>query len=240
MSTFLQDLGYGLHMMRRAPGFTAAAVLTLALGIGVDTATFGIVSVLSLKPLPYKNPERVAFVLGWSNDRRQRLFNLPLVDALDVASQARSFEEVAAYQYWSANLTGGDQPERLQAYRVTANTFTLLGIDARRGRSVTEEDGRPDAADVVVLSYGLWQRRFGGAASILGEAMTLDGRPHTVVGVMPPQFEFPVFNFKGDAWTPIKTSAEATATRVGSPSIVAIARLKPGVRYEAAQAERTE
>ena len=159
MSTFLQDLGYGLRMMRRAPGFTAAAVLTLALGIGVNTATFGIVSVLSLKPLPYKNPERVAFVLGWSNDRRQRLFNLPLVDALDVASQARSFEEVAAYQYWSANLTGGDQPERLQAYRVTANTFTLLGIDPRRGRSLTEEDGRPDAADVVVLSCGLWQRR---------------------------------------------------------------------------------
>src|SRR5712691_13433646 len=109
MSTFLQDLGYGLRMMRRAPGFTAAAMLTLALGIGVNTATFGIVSVLSLKPLPYKNPERVAFVLGWSNDRRQRLFNLPLVDALDVASQARSFEQVAAYLYWSANLTGSDQ-----------------------------------------------------------------------------------------------------------------------------------
>src|SRR6266404_6347584 len=105
MSTFFQDVAYAVRMMRRAPGFTAAAVLTLALGIGVNTATFGIVSVLSLKPLPYKNPERVAFVLGWSNDRRERLFNLPLADALDIASEARSFADVAAYQYWSANLT---------------------------------------------------------------------------------------------------------------------------------------
>ena len=129
MSAFFQDLAYGARMLKRAPGFTIAAVLTLALGIGVNTATFGIVSVVSLKPLPYANPERVAFVLGWSNDRRQRLFNLPLADALDIASEARSFEDVAAYQYWSANLTGSDQPERLQAYRVAANMFVLLGID---------------------------------------------------------------------------------------------------------------
>lgn len=237
MTTFVQDIAYGLRMMRRAPGFTAAAVVTLALGIGVNTATFGIVSVVSLKPLPYKNPERLAFVLGWSIERGQRLFNLPLADALDVAVRSRSFDAVGAYLYWSANLTGTDQPERLQAYRVTANTFSLLGIDALRGRTLTDADGRPDAPDVAVLSYGLWQRRFGGAESIVGQAVTLDGRSHIVVGIMPARFEYPVFNFKGDIWTPLKAAAEATATRAGSPSIVAVARLKPNVDYPAAQAE---
>jgi putative ABC transport system permease protein len=154
VNTFFQDIGYGLRMMRRAPAFTAAAVLTLALGIGVNTATFGIVSVLSLKPLPYRNPERIAFVLGYSNERRQRLFNLPLADAMDLASEARSFEAVAAYRYWSANLSGGGQPERLQAYRVTANTFSLLGIDALRGRALTPDDGRLDAPDASCSATG--------------------------------------------------------------------------------------
>src|SRR6185503_2253732 len=137
--------------------------------------------------------------------------------------------------YWSANLTGGDRPERLQAYRVTANTFALLGVNASIGRALTVDDGRPDAAFVVVLSDGLWRRRFGGDRSILGRPVTLDGVPHTVVGIMPPRFEFPVFNFKGEAWTPLKTEARAGTARAGSPSIVAIARLKAGVGYKSAQ-----
>lgn len=97
MSTFLQDLGYGLRLMRRAPGFTAAAVLTIALGVGVNTATFGIVNVIALKPLAYKDPERVAFVFGWNNERRQRRFNLPLADVVDIDRQTQSFDAVAAY-----------------------------------------------------------------------------------------------------------------------------------------------
>jgi hypothetical protein len=237
MSTFFQDIGYGLRMMRRAPAFTAAAVLTIALGIGVNTATFGIVNVVSLKPLNYKDPERVAFVFGWSQERQERRFNLPLADAIDIGARSRAFDAVGAYAYWSANLTGGDQPERLQAYRVTANTFSLLGVEASYGRALTPDDGRPDAADVVVLSDGLWRRRFGGDASIVGRPITLDGVGHTVVGIMPPRFEFPVFNFKGEAWTPLKTDAKAGASRAGSPSIVAIARLRPGVSYGAAQTD---
>ena len=237
ISTFFQDIGYGLRMMRRAPGFTAAAVLTIALGIGVNTATFGIVNVVSLMPLNYKDPERVAFVFGWSQERQERRFNLPLADAIDIGAQSRAFEAVSAYAYWSANLTGGDQPERLQAYRVTGNTFALLGAEASYGRTLTPDDGRPDAADVVVLSDGLWRRRFGGDASIVGRPITLDGVGHTVVGIMPRRFEFPIFNFKGEAWTPLKTDAKAGSTRAGSPSIVTIARLRPGVSYRAAQTD---
>ena len=174
---------------------------------------------------------------GGPRSASERRFNLALADAIDIGAQSRAFETVAMYTYWSANLTGADQPERLQAYRVTANTFTLLGVDAAYGRALTPDDGRPDAADVVVLSDGLWRRRFGGDASIVGRPITLDGVGHTVVGIMPPRFEFPIFNFKGEAWTPLKTDAQAGSTRAGSPSIVAIARLRPGVSYRAAQTD---
>lgn len=237
MSTLFQDLAFGLRLMRRAPGFTAAAVLTIALGIGVNAATFSIVDILSLKPLTYRKPERVAFIVGTNVERHQRGMNLPLADAIDIGRQMQSFEGVAAYQYWSANITGGELPERIQAYRVTANTFTLLGVDASLGRGLTTDDGRPDAPAVVVLSHGLWRSRFGADASIVGRTVRLDGEAHAVAGVMPPRFEFPVFNFKGDAWTAIRGTTDALASRTGSPSIVSIARLKPATSYKAAQAE---
>src|SRR5262245_10111725 len=145
--TFLQDILYGLRQMRRAPGFTAAAVLTLGLGIGINAATFSIVDMLSLTPLHYRDPERVAFVLGTSAARQERAMNLPLADAMDIARQMTSLDAVAAYQYWSANLTGGQVPERIQAYRVTANTFALLGVDAAIGRAIADSDAQPSAPD---------------------------------------------------------------------------------------------
>ena len=234
MSALVQDLAYGLRQMRRAPGFTLAAVLTLALGIGVNAATFSIVNVLSLKPLPYADPERVAFVMAWDAQRRDLRMNLPLADVTDIAAQARAFQQVAAYEYWSANLTGNDSPERVQAYRVTGHTFALLGVPVVVGRRLTESDAAPDAPEVVVLSHGLWQRRFAGSAAVVGQKIVIDGRGHTVVGVMPRRFEFPIFNFKGDLWSPLK-SDRFTSTPL--TSIVAIARLRPGVGYGEAQAE---
>jgi putative ABC transport system permease protein len=235
--TLLQDLVYGLRLMRRAPGFTAAAVLTLGLGIGVNAATFSIVDVLSLKPLTYRAPERVAFILPVNAARQERGMNMPLADAMDIGRQMSSLDGVAAYQYWSANLTGGQLPERVQAYRVTANTFALLGVDAAIGRTITVDDGRPETPKAILLSDGLWRRRFGADPSVAGTTVMLDGAPHTVVGVMPRRFEFPVWNFKGEAWTAMKGTADALANRVGSPSTVPIARLKTGVAYARAQAE---
>jgi putative ABC transport system permease protein len=235
--TLLQDILYGLRLMRRAPGFTAAAVLTLGLGIGVNVATFSIVDVLSLKPLNYRDPERVAFILGTNAARHERGMNLPLADAMDLGRQMKSFEAVGAYQYWSANLTGGALPERVQAYRVTANTFTLLGVDAAIGRTIAASDGPPDASNVILLGDGLWRRRFGADPSVVGTTVMLDGAAHTIVGVMPRRFEFPVFNFKGEAWTAMKGTPDALARRAGSPSIVAIARLKSDASYKSAQAE---
>ena len=223
--------------MRRAPGFTAAAVITLGLGIGANVATFSIVNVLSLAPLSYKDPDRVAFVLGTTASRDQPTWNLLLADAVDLGQQMQSFDAVGAYAYWSANLTGAELPERVQAYRVTANAFPLLGVDAAIGRAIDAVDGRPETPDVVVLSYGLWERRFGANPAVVGQTVTLDGRAHKVIGVMPRQFEFPVFNFKGEAWTALKNTSEGAVNRSASPSIVAIARFEKGVSDTAAQSE---
>src|SRR5262245_50275496 len=235
--SLLQDLLFGLRMMRRARGFTAAAVLTLGLGIGVNAATFSIVDVLSLKSLTYRDPERVAFILGVNAERQDRGMNLPLADAMDIGRQVSSLESVGAYQYWSANLTGGPLPERIQAYRVTANTLALLGVDAAVGRAIAVDDGRPETPNVILLSDGLWHRRFGADPSVVGTTVMLDGAPHIIVGVMPRRFEFPVWNFKGEAWTAMKGTPDTLARRAGSPSIVAVARLKADVSYARAQAE---
>ena len=215
MQTFMQDLMYGLRMMRRAPGFTAAAVLTLGLGIGVDAATFSVVDILSIKPLTYRDPSRVAFILVTNAASHQRGMNITLADAMEIGQQMTTLERVAAYQYWSANLTGGAMPERIQAYRVTADTFTLLGVEAAVGRTLIEADGLPDAADAIVLSDGLWRRRFGADPAVIGTTVMVDGAAHVVLGVMPPRFEFPVFNFKGEAWSAIKGTREGLAQAGG-------------------------
>jgi predicted permease len=211
--------------------------LTLGLGIGINAATFSIVDILSIKPLNYRDPSRVAVILGTNAARHQRGMNMTLADAMEIGRQMTTLERVAAYQYWSANLTGAGMPERIQAYRVTANTFALLGVEAAAGRALIEADGRPESADAIVLSDGLWRRRFGADAAVIGTTVMVDGAAHVVIGVMPPRFEFPVFNFKGEAWSAIKGSREGLARRAGSPSMVAIARLKDGATYRTAQAE---
>ena len=125
-------------------------------------------NVLTLKPLAYRDPHRVAFVLGWNTPQQSMTFSLRVADFADLTRQARSLNSVAAYAYWSANFTGGDVPERVQAYRVTANTFSLLDLPPVLGRTLTGHDGVPGAPGVVVISHGLWQRRFGASRSVIG------------------------------------------------------------------------
>ncbi|HVH25733.1 MAG TPA: ABC transporter permease [Vicinamibacterales bacterium] len=232
-----QDVRFAIRQLRKAPGFTVIAVTGLALGIGVNAAIFSLLNVLVLRPLGYQDPDRVAFVLGWNETTQEMRFNLPLADVDDIRAQATSFDGVAAYAYWDANLSGGtERPERLQAYRVGASTFDLLGARPLYGRTLEPGDGAPDAPDAAVLSYQLWQRRFGADPAVVGSAIRLDERTYSVVGVMPRTFEFPVFNYKGEVWTALKTTP-GTAAR-GSPLwVVAVARLKDDVSYERAQAE---
>jgi len=237
MQSLLQDLRYGLRLMWRNPGFTIAAVATLALGIGANSAIFSIVNVLTLKPLPYHDPSRVAFVLGWDLDENDMRFNLRQADFLDLQRDATSFEQVSAYTYLSANLTGGDIPDRVQAYRVTPNTFAVLGVPAAIGRVFDASDVERDRWDVAVISHTLWQRRFGGDPSIVGRKIVVNGNPSEVIGVMPPRFEYPVFNFKGDLWLPwpMRESARGQAAASGSATVVG--RLRPGISYAQAQSE---
>jgi putative ABC transport system permease protein len=237
MRSLIQDLGYGVRVLRRAPGFTAAAIATLALGIGANTAIFSMVNIQMLKPLSYRQPERVAFVLGWNAERQERRFSLSYADFVELKQRARSLEDVAAYSYWSANLTGGDLPERIQAYRVTVNTFAMLGVAPALGRGPLPEEGRAGGREVVVIGHGLWQRRFGGDPSAVGRVVQLDGRPHTIVGVMPRSFEYPIFNFKGDVWTPLRMEQASMLADRGSANATIVARLGDGIPYAKAQAD---
>jgi putative ABC transport system permease protein len=236
MPSLMLDVGYGWRLMWKNPGFTFAAVLTLALGIGANTAIFSIVNVLSIKPLPYREPSRVTFLLGTDTETGEIRFSLRVADYLDISRRARSFEQVAAYSYVSANVTGGDIPERVQAYRVTANTFELLGVGPARGRTFAPSDAQPGDHQVALLSDGLWRRRFGADPAIVGRRLSLNGVTHEIVGVMPPRFEFPVFNFKGDLWIPWVIDAPAAMTDRGGSATV-IARVREQVDQIEASAE---
>ena len=236
MQSLLQDLRYGWRLMRRSPGFTGAAVVTLALGIGANSAIFSLLNVLALKPLAYHDPRRVAFVLGQDAEQGMR-FNVTAADYVDIQQRSQTLESVAAYTYVSANLTGGDIPERVQAYRVTANTFDLLGVPAAFGRVLQAADATEGRDTVVVISHGLWQRRFGGDPSAIGRRVVINGRPHDIVGVMPPRFEFPVFNFKGDLWIPWPVTRWNRGQPAAGQSATVVGRLRPGVPYPRAQSE---
>ncbi len=246
MCTLFQDLRYGLRTLRKNPGFTLAAVLTLGLGIGANTAIFSIINTFLLKPLPFDDASKVTFVLGWNTARDQMRFNIPFADYVDLKTRSQDtsesrgapIEEMAAYRNWSANLTGGDVPRRVQAYQTTANTFDLLGVEPAVGRTFDAEDALGDGR-VVILSHGLWQRRYGGDRLIIGRKVTLDGDDYTVIGVMPRAFEFPVFNYKGDLWVPLTADpAQAAADdRRRFGWVVAIARLSDEATVSAAQNE---
>ena len=237
MRSLVYETRHALRMMRQNPGFTLAAVLTLALGIGATTAVFSLVNVFALKPLSYRDPSRVAFVLGHDTETGATRFSLPIADYLDLKRDATSLSSVAAYAYESANLTGGDIPERVQAYRVTANTFEMLGVPAALGRAFTADAGTPGRERVAVISDGLWRRRFGGEPSVVGRRVVLNGTPYEIVGVMPRRFEYPVFNFKGDLWIPWIIPEAAAADRAVGGTGTVVARVADTVDTSAASAQ---
>ena len=238
MTSILQDVHYGARMLRRHPGFTLAAVTTLALGIGANTTIFSLVKAIVLEPLPYHEPSRVAFLLGTDSRSGELRFSMRLGDYVDIARRSRSFSHVAAYGPTGGNLTGGDLPDRVQAYVVTGGTFDLLGVTASLGRTLSPADAQRGQDRVAVLSNGLWRRRFGADADIVGRRIALNGVTHEIVGVMPPTFEFPVFNFKGDIWIPWAFDASAAlADRASSGSATVIARLAEGMTLDQAAAE---
>src|SRR5215813_2898918 len=238
MQTLLQDLRYGARMLVKKPGFTIIAVITLALGIGATTAIFSLIHTLLIQPLPYRDAGRVLFAMGWDVQRDQMLFQVSAADFQDWRSECGAFEQAAGYRFWSVNLTGAGEPERVQGYYVSANLFALLGVEPMLARTFQPDEDKPGAAKVAVLSYGLWQRRFGAERGVVGQTVTLNDESYTIIGVMPPKFEFPQLNFKGDLWAPFNYDpARLRADRSANFNLVAVARLRPERTLAQAQAE---
>ncbi|HKP72426.1 MAG TPA: ABC transporter permease, partial [Pyrinomonadaceae bacterium] len=241
MSGFWQDMKYGVRMLMKRRGFTAVAVLTLALGIGANSAIFSVVNSVLLRPLPYENPERLVRIGG--RDARQQ-GDKPLTfspaDFFDWRAQNTVFEDLAAVDGWSPSLTGAGDPERIQAAKVSPSFFSILRARPAAGRAFLPEEEKRGNHYVVVLSDKLWQRRFGADPSIVGKQVELSGERFTVVGVMAREFEMPRFTGydyeEPELWMPFAPDLSKWG-RGGRSVDAAVGRLKPGVTVAQAQAE---
>src|SRR5215471_788607 len=225
-----EDLRYGFRMLRKSPGFTAVAVITLAVGIGANTAIFSAVNAVLLRPLPYQDPGRLVVILHDGHN--------PVAPAnfIDWRNQSSSFEGMGAAEYWTPNLTGSDRPEKLWALHISSDILPLLGIQPVLGRTFLPEEDNPGRDHEVILSYSLWQRRFSGDQDVVGRPVVLDGESYTVVGVMPRGFKFaPFWATKAELWAPLSLGARA-AGRNGN-SLRVFARLASGVSLEQARSE---
>ena len=236
LEDFFRDIRYGIRALRRTPGFTAVATLTLALGIGANTAIFSVVNTVLLKPLSYPDADRLVFV--WERNTaigKDRDVVAP-PNYFDWKSRNAVFEHLGAYRYGGFSLTGSGEPESLTAVTMSSSLFRTLGVEAAIGRTFTdEEEAKRDS--VVVLTHQLWQRRFSGDRSIVGNAITLSGSRFTVVGIMPPTFRFPEGN-PVDLYSPVVFIENELKGR-RTHSLTVIGRLKPGVSIDQAAVNMT-
>jgi len=229
----MNDIRYALRQLRKSPGFTLIAVLTLALGIGANSAIFSLVNGVLLRPLSYPDAEQIVYIEGQNPSLGITDSNISAPDFQDWTAQTQAFSHTAFYWTGGAALAEqGGEPERVPRAGVTTRFFDLLGVQPILGRSFLEEDDRPNSTTVAILSEGLWKRRFGADRNIVGKAITMNTRPVTVVGVMPGGFEFPQ---NTQIWTPagVNSAKEPRDNR----ELSAIGRLKPGVELEQAQSQ---
>jgi len=236
MNTLWQDLRYGFRMLWKKPGFTVVAVIALTLGIGANTAIFSVVNAVLLRALPFENQEQLVMILGVDNKRGRDNMPASYPDFADWRDQNHVFDHIAGYTESVLILTGVDTPEQLSGVSATGELFAVLGAHPIQGRTFTPEDEKPGSPRVVVLSYGLWQRRFGGNPGLVGQQVLLDGVSTTVVGIMPQGFAFPLNGAKTDYWKTINPNSETNKER-GAHYLGVLGRLKPGVSKEQAQAE---
>jgi putative ABC transport system permease protein len=235
-----RDIRFGLRMLVKNPTFTAIAVLTLALGIGANTAIFSVIDAALLRPLPYPDADRIVVLYQFDQDKQSD--DPAPADFLDFRQQSSSFAYFAAHRGLPFNLSGNGQPERVEGAVVTSDFFAALGVQAVQGRTIQPDLDPPGGTSVAVLSYGLWQRRFGADASIVGRAIDVDGVSRIVVGIMPPGFAFPAGT---ELWTssrfaavphPLRPTEDPAALR-DSHYFQSFGRLKPGVTLSQASAE---
>lgn len=238
MGTLIQDLRYGFRLLLKHPGFTLVAVITLALGIGANSAIFSVVNAVLLRPLPYRDSERLVMI-NHDYPQLQLRASVSAYGYRHYRDRAGSFENLTAFSGRSFSLTGRGEPERLAAMAVTPSFLSTLGAAPAQGRDFLPEEDQPGQNQVVVLSHGLWQRRFGGDGALLGQTITLDGEVYTVVGIMPAHFQFGrEIGSNVDLWTPaVFTPEQLSPDRLTWEFLQVIGRLKPDVSYREAQAE---
>ena len=230
MTGILRDSHHGLRQLRKNLGFSAVAILTLALGVGANTAIFSVVNAVLLRPLPYKDDSRLVVILEKGRN--------PVAPAnfLDWRDQNHVFEQIGAAEYWTPNLTGRNNPEKLWALHVSPAIVAMLGVQPLLGRAFLPEEEETGKENEVLLSFSLWQSHFAGDPDVVGQSVALSGQTYTVVGVMPRQFKFaPFWATKAELWAPLAFGARQTDR--GGASLRVFARLKPGVTLQQAQAE---
>ena len=235
METLFNDIRYGLRSARKRPGFTMVALITLALGIGANTAIFSLINAVLIRPLPFRDPDRLVWTWGNIHNGSNRASVSPL-DFLDYRQRNQTFEEFAAMISVpvSANLTGGGEPERLSAAGVTGNYFQALGVQPAMGRTFLPENEITGGDQVAVLSYALWQKRFGGDTGIINKRITLDDKSFEVIGIMPRDFDFPA---AAEIWLPLNFDGSPGMKQRKAHFLRPIGRLKAGVSLAQAQAD---
>jgi putative ABC transport system permease protein len=236
MNGIFHDLRYAIRQLRKSPGFTAIAVITLALGIGANTAIFSVVNGALLRPLAFREPDRLVHV--WHVPPAKSFpgmttFAVSAANYLDWQRQNQVFENMAIYTYHGFTLTGGEKPEQVDAGAVSSGFFETLGVQPMLGRVFSPQEDQPGRSHVMVLSYRFWQEHFGSNADIVGHNINIDGQSFLVAGVMPPSFRYPDF---AQVWTPMAWTDKERAVR-GEHHYTVVARLKSGMAVTQAQAE---
>jgi len=238
MMTLWQDIRYGMRMLWKNRAISAIVILALALGIGANSAIFSVVNTVLLRPLPYAESDRLVFLNEKSPVLDEMSISYP--NFLDWREHNQSFERIGVYNRGSYNLTGTGDAERIITTQMSADMFSVLRVNALHGRVFTNQEDKPGGTPVVVLSYALWQRRFGGQMSILNQPITLNGKSYVVIGVMPDNFDGPSpSSTRSDMWVPVGQLSDQASwkSRGNHPGLYAIARLKPGVSMQQADAD---
>jgi putative ABC transport system permease protein len=236
LETMWQDLRYGVRVLVKSPVFTTVAVVSLALGIGANTAIFSVVNSLLLRPLPYADSERIVHV--WHTPPQESFpgmdrFSVSPANYLDWKDQSHAFEQMAAYGDAGFSLSAGEEPMPVSGAAVAADFFSVLRSNAGQGRTFSPEEEQPGRNQVVVIGYGLWQRAFGANPHLIGQTVTLNSQSYTVIGIMPRGFQFPQ---EAELWVPLAWDEKERQTR-SIHDYAVLARLKPNVSLAQAQAE---
>jgi putative ABC transport system permease protein len=237
----ITDLKYALRMLIKAPVFAVIAILTLALGIGANSAIFSVIDTVLLRPLPFKNPDEIVMIWGrYANDSgpvRGNVHSYP--DYTDLLDQSQSVAAMAAYTRTAATLTYAEDAKYLEGIAITPEVFEVLGVQPLLGRGFTKEDAKNEADRVVVLTYPLWKSSFGGDPKIIGQQIMLSARSHTVIGVMPPGWKFPIEDEHIEFAFPVEYLGAQTINNRGAHFLSVVGRMKPGVPIQKAESELT-